>query len=91
MDSSRTLETGSDAASLPSKDAGASRQQSDLLRWLAANPPPPRESALRIQARLQKVRTLRQALAAEGLHILPDPLKITPAHKVAKLRDLLDD
>ncbi|HNY31550.1 MAG TPA: hypothetical protein PKO15_11740 [Fibrobacteria bacterium] len=70
---------------------GASRQQADLLRWLAANPPPPPHLARRIESKIQKVRSLRQALAAEGLHILPDPIQNVPVHKVAKVRDLLDD
>lgn len=90
VDSSGTLETGSVRQSVQT-ESGAARQQSDLLRWLAANPPPPPEMARRIESKIQKVRSLRQALAAEGLHILPDPLHRTPAHKVAKLRDLLDD
>lgn len=90
MDSSGILETGSNRQAVQTEN-GAARQQSELLRWLAANPPPPAEVARRIESRINKVRSLRQALAAEGLHILPDPLHRTPAQKVAKLKDLLDD
>jgi hypothetical protein len=44
-----------------------------------------RDDSPRLLPASEKVRTLRQALLAEGLDILPDPLQRFPCPKVAKM------
>jgi len=73
-----------------------SAQESALLRWLQTKAPLAGPSAP-IAARnilpdrpsapdCGKARTLRQAFAAEGLELLPDPLRFHPAARVARLK-----
>ena len=61
-----------------------SRQAAHLSLWLASHAPA-------AAGRPEKVRTLRKALAAEGLAILPDPLSRFPCPKVVRVERALDD
>jgi len=75
-----------------------SAQESALLRWLLQAKAPAAAAPAPIAARnilpdrpfppapdCGKARTLRQAFAAEGLELLPDPLHPYPTRKVARL------
>lgn len=61
----------------------SSRQAEGLRRWLSAQPAPA------TAPETQKITTLRQALAREGLAILPDPLHRFPTMKVVQVDRLL--
>jgi len=75
-----------------------STQEAALLLWLQAVAPVAAVSApLASRARaperhaialseIGKARTLRQAFAAEGLELLPDPLRRVSGSKVARLK-----
>ncbi len=81
----------------------ASRQAADLARWLetesvaSAPPSAPRPADARPApsrterpaARKDMVKPLREALAEQGLAILPDPLHRFPCAKVVRVSDLL--
>lgn len=79
----------------------ASRQAADLARWLETKPvatqPAPRPADARaapsrterLSAREDLVEPLREALAEQGLAILPDPLHRFPCAKVVRVSDLL--
>jgi hypothetical protein len=74
-----------------------STQEAGLLRWLQAEVRPVVQPSIRTSRSIlrdesprllpanEKVRTLRQALLAEGLDIIPDPLRQFPCPKVAKM------
>lgn len=64
-----------------------SRQAAHLSRWLASHEPPSPPAG----ERSGKIRTLRKALAAEGLAILPDPLSRFPCPKVVRVGRLLEE
>jgi hypothetical protein len=77
-----------------------SAQEASLLRWLQAKPPqvsPAADSraveirsrgAIGAQVGAGKIITLRKALLAEGLDIVPDPLRRYPCTKVERVKGL---
>lgn len=77
-----------------------STQEAGLLRWLQAKAPataPAEPVAARPilldapslpSSGRRKATTLRQALLAEGLDIVPDPLERYPCPKVERAKDL---
>lgn len=81
----------------------ASRQAAELARWLetksVASAPSPAllpaglrgapSRTQRLAAREDLVEPLREALAEQGLAILPDPLHRFPCAKVVRVSDLL--
>ncbi len=80
----------------------ASRQAADLARWLETRTVAParavassfgsRAEGSRTElpaARKDMVKPLREALAEQGLGILPDPLHRFPCAKVVRVSDLL--
>lgn len=73
-------------------DRPVARQEAALVRWLqsqpavASRPQPPADTAMA----QDKVRTLREALAAQGLTLLPDPLERYSVQKVVRVGDLLN-
>ena len=69
-------------------DGRKSAQEAGLLRWLqrkAATGPTVSDVKPRADRENGKVTTLRKALAAEGLDIVPDPLHRYPCPKVARV------
>lgn len=80
----------------------ASRQAAELARWLETKSASPGRAVApstagraegsrteRPAARKDMVKPLREALAEQGLAILPDPLHRFPCAKVVRVSDLL--